>query len=196
MRILVVNCGSSSLKFKLYDLGSAATGTLLAEGVVEEIGREKSKFTYKTHKSAQQARAGGGGQGSHASRGRDEGRASAPGIRSLHRPDSSRRRRPSRGSRRREILGLGVGHARRARRHRRVHRHRAAAQSAQLGRHLGLRNHLSWPAAGGGVRHSLPPVHAAARVPLWLALRTIRQVPHPQVRLPRYLARIRRASLR
>ena len=51
MRILVVNCGSSSLKFKLYDLGSAETGTLLAEGVVEEIGREKSKFTYKTHKS-------------------------------------------------------------------------------------------------------------------------------------------------
>jgi acetate kinase len=51
MRILVVNCGSSSLKFKLYDLTSATAGTLLAEGVVEEIGREKSKFTYKTHKS-------------------------------------------------------------------------------------------------------------------------------------------------
>ena len=49
MRILVVNCGSSSLKFKLYDLSAAAT--LLAEGLVEEIGREKSKFTYKTHKS-------------------------------------------------------------------------------------------------------------------------------------------------
>jgi len=52
MRILVVNCGSSSLKFKLYDLTSAETGALLAEGVVEEIGREKSKFTYKTHKSS------------------------------------------------------------------------------------------------------------------------------------------------
>ncbi len=52
MRILVVNCGSSSLKFKLYDLTSAESGTLLAEGVVEEIGREKSKFTYKTHKLA------------------------------------------------------------------------------------------------------------------------------------------------
>ena len=51
MRILVVNCGSSSLKFKLYDLTSAEAGRLLAEGVVEEIGREKSKFTYKTHKS-------------------------------------------------------------------------------------------------------------------------------------------------
>jgi acetate kinase len=51
MRILVVNCGSSSLKFKLYDLTTAVAGTLLAEGVVEEIGREKSKFTYKTHKS-------------------------------------------------------------------------------------------------------------------------------------------------
>ena len=51
MRILVVNCGSSSLKFKLYELASADAGTMLAEGVVEEIGREKSKFTYKTHKS-------------------------------------------------------------------------------------------------------------------------------------------------
>ena len=51
MRILVVNCGSSSLKSKLYDLTSSDTGVLLAEGIVEEIGREKSKFTYKTHKS-------------------------------------------------------------------------------------------------------------------------------------------------
>ncbi len=51
MRILVVNCGSSSLKSKLYDLTSAETGVLLAEGVIEEIGREKSKFTYKSHKS-------------------------------------------------------------------------------------------------------------------------------------------------
>jgi acetate kinase len=49
MRILVVNCGSSSLKFKLYDLTVAAT--LMAEGLVEEIGREKSKFTYKSSKS-------------------------------------------------------------------------------------------------------------------------------------------------
>ena len=51
MRTLVVNCGSSSLKFKLYDLPSAEVSTSLAEGVVEEIGREKSKFTYKSHKS-------------------------------------------------------------------------------------------------------------------------------------------------
>jgi acetate kinase len=50
MRILVVNCGSSSLKSKLYDL-SANGGALLAEGVIEEIGREKSKFTYKSQKT-------------------------------------------------------------------------------------------------------------------------------------------------
>ncbi|MGD0836933.1 MAG: acetate kinase [Polyangia bacterium] len=55
MRILVINCGSSSLKFKLYDLASAEAGGLLAEGVVEEIGREKSKFTFKTHKSPTKA---------------------------------------------------------------------------------------------------------------------------------------------
>jgi acetate kinase len=51
MRILVVNCGSSSLKFKLYDLPAARPPALMAEGVVEEIGREKSKFTYKSNKS-------------------------------------------------------------------------------------------------------------------------------------------------
>jgi acetate kinase len=51
MRILVVNCGSSSLKFKLYELTEDQTPALLAEGIVEEIGREKSKFTYKSHKS-------------------------------------------------------------------------------------------------------------------------------------------------
>jgi acetate kinase len=51
MRILVVNCGSSSLKSKLYDLSSSEAGVLLAEGVVEEIGREKSKFTYKSQKT-------------------------------------------------------------------------------------------------------------------------------------------------
>jgi acetate kinase len=51
MRILVVNCGSSSLKFKLYDLTAADAPALLAEGLIEEIGREKSKFTYKSHKS-------------------------------------------------------------------------------------------------------------------------------------------------
>jgi len=51
MQILVINCGSSSLKFKLYNLASAEASTMLAEGVVEEIGREKSKFTYKTNKS-------------------------------------------------------------------------------------------------------------------------------------------------
>ena len=51
MRILVINCGSSSLKFKLYDLPTDELSTLLAEGVVEEIGRDVSKFTYKSHKS-------------------------------------------------------------------------------------------------------------------------------------------------
>jgi acetate kinase len=51
MRILVVNCGSSSLKFKLYELTEDQAPALLAEGIVEEIGREKSKFTYKSHKS-------------------------------------------------------------------------------------------------------------------------------------------------
>jgi acetate kinase len=118
MRILVVNCGSSSLKFKLYDLGSTDAGTLLAEGVVEEIGREKSKFTYKTHKSPNKLVL--------EVVAKDHTQAVAAMKDALLHPeyglftgqDPGRRRRASRGPRRREVLGLGAGHARRARRHR------------------------------------------------------------------------------
>jgi acetate kinase len=51
MKVLVINCGSSSLKFKLYDLPADGSASLMAEGVVEEIGREKSKFSYKDTRS-------------------------------------------------------------------------------------------------------------------------------------------------
>jgi len=51
MKVLVINCGSSSLKFKLYDLPTDDTATMMAEGVVEEIGREKSKFSYRDTRS-------------------------------------------------------------------------------------------------------------------------------------------------
>ncbi len=50
MIVIVINCGSSSLKFKLFDMG--ATNEQLAEGVVEEIGKESSRFTYSSHKMA------------------------------------------------------------------------------------------------------------------------------------------------
>ena len=51
MKVLVINCGSSSLKFKLYDLPADDTASLMAEGLVEEIGREKSKFSYRDTRS-------------------------------------------------------------------------------------------------------------------------------------------------
>ena len=51
MKVLVINCGSSSLKFKLYDLPADDTASLMAEGLVEEIGREKSKFSYRDSRS-------------------------------------------------------------------------------------------------------------------------------------------------
>jgi acetate kinase len=51
MKVLVINCGSSSLKFKLYDLPADDTASLMAEGLVEEIGREKSKFSYRDNRS-------------------------------------------------------------------------------------------------------------------------------------------------
>lgn len=44
MKVLVVNCGSSSLKYKLYNMENQE---LLCEGVVERIGLENSILSYK-----------------------------------------------------------------------------------------------------------------------------------------------------
>ena len=45
MRVLVINCGSSSVKFQFLELD---TKTVLAEGIAEKIGEDISLFTYKT----------------------------------------------------------------------------------------------------------------------------------------------------
>ena len=45
MKILVLNCGSSSIKYQLIDMEQNAE--LLAKGIVERIGLEMSEFTHK-----------------------------------------------------------------------------------------------------------------------------------------------------
>ena len=47
MKVMVINCGSSSLKFKLFDMGSKTQG-VIAEGMIEQIGQEKPRFKYKS----------------------------------------------------------------------------------------------------------------------------------------------------
>lgn len=47
MNILVLNCGSSSIKYQLIDMNSEA---LLAEGIAEKIGEQSALFTYKSEK--------------------------------------------------------------------------------------------------------------------------------------------------
>ncbi|MDY5969326.1 MAG: acetate kinase [Bacteroidales bacterium] len=44
MKILVLNCGSSSLKYQLIDVG---TRTVMAKGLLERIGLETGEFTHK-----------------------------------------------------------------------------------------------------------------------------------------------------
>ncbi len=46
MKILVINSGSSSIKFKLLEM---ETETLLAEGLIERIGLAEGRITYKTN---------------------------------------------------------------------------------------------------------------------------------------------------
>jgi acetate kinase len=45
MKVLVLNCGSSSVKYQFINL---TTETVLAEGIAERIGEDISLFTYKT----------------------------------------------------------------------------------------------------------------------------------------------------
>lgn len=49
MKIMVINCGSSSLKFQIFDMASK-NYTVLAKGAVEEIGHAESVLSFKTHK--------------------------------------------------------------------------------------------------------------------------------------------------
>ncbi|MEI7490149.1 MAG: acetate kinase [Bacteroidota bacterium] len=45
MKILVLNCGSSSIKYRLFDISSEAE--LLAKGLIERIGLEKGELTHQ-----------------------------------------------------------------------------------------------------------------------------------------------------
>lgn len=47
MKILVANLGSTSFKYRLYDLAEGADEALLARGAVERIGSEQAKVTTK-----------------------------------------------------------------------------------------------------------------------------------------------------
>ncbi len=46
MKVLVINCGSSSLKYQLIDMDGEA---VLCKGLCERIGIEGSKIVHKAH---------------------------------------------------------------------------------------------------------------------------------------------------
>ena len=51
MKILVINCGSSSIKYSLFGINGVREERLV-EGIVEKIGESSSTFTWKTAKSS------------------------------------------------------------------------------------------------------------------------------------------------
>ena len=48
MIVLVINCGSSSLKYQVLDMRSDNDYTLLAKGLVERIGLEMGKVSSRS----------------------------------------------------------------------------------------------------------------------------------------------------
>ena len=49
MKIFVLNCGSSSIKYQLLKMTNNESGDLLAKGIVERIGIENGELKHKTH---------------------------------------------------------------------------------------------------------------------------------------------------
>ena len=49
MKILVINAGSSSIKYQLIDLESVERNTVLASGLVEKIGEPVGRIVHKTY---------------------------------------------------------------------------------------------------------------------------------------------------
>lgn len=47
MKILVLNCGSSSIKYQLIDMMGEGNATVMAKGLLERIGLEMGEFTHK-----------------------------------------------------------------------------------------------------------------------------------------------------
>jgi acetate kinase len=47
MKILVLNCGSSSIKYQLIDMIGEGNATVMAKGLLERIGLEMGEFTHK-----------------------------------------------------------------------------------------------------------------------------------------------------
>ena len=48
MTLLVLNCGSSSIKYKVLDMRTENDYTLLAQGIVERIGLEQGIVTHES----------------------------------------------------------------------------------------------------------------------------------------------------
>ena len=53
MNVLVVNCGSSSIKYSLYRMQDHAAGEVLASGIVEKIGNPPSRLRHKAGEKAE-----------------------------------------------------------------------------------------------------------------------------------------------
>ena len=53
MKVLVLNCGSSSIKYQLFDM---PTRTLLAKGIVERIGEAQAAMIHQEGSDKQQQR--------------------------------------------------------------------------------------------------------------------------------------------
>lgn len=55
MKVFVLNCGSSSVKYKLFDMGANSVPSVLAAGQVERIGSEDAIITHKQGDSVQRS---------------------------------------------------------------------------------------------------------------------------------------------
>ena len=187
--VLTINAGSSSLKFSVYRIGERDQLELSAKGQVEGIGTAP-------HLVAEDAE----GKVLVERRWPDDPRLGPRRVlprdrrlaaRAFRRPGvAARRRSPGRAWRHR-VRGAGARQSRGARQARGALPAGAAASAAQSRRHPRGRRGPARPAAGGLLRHRVPPRPSRARRLVRAAAPVLRRR-HPPLRLPRPVLRVHR----
>lgn len=167
MKILVINAGSSSLKFQLIDMDDES---VKAKGLVERIGIEGTHFKQTVLGTDQGDRVHPQHEGPHRGDFRRSVRADGQGQRRDRFSGRDRRLRPPRAAWRRDVQELRAGDGRDAEGHRGSRAARPAASAGEHRGHQGLPGGYADQAERCGVRHGFPSDHAEEGVPLWRAV--------------------------
>ena len=190
-KILVINCGSSSLKYSFYD---TADESRQARGQVERIGIDGTRLAHRGPKGEVKRELPQGGFAEAFKAMTAELTAKETGV--IGGAGRGQCRRPSRGAWRREVHRGNAHHRRGAGADRGAQPARAAAQPGERRGHSRDASAVPRRAARRRVRHGVSSHAAGLRLSVRPALRALREEGRAPLRLPRHVAPLRQPASR